>query len=140
MTTERHIFQGQANLLFSEKLHEFHDSFVETMLLCGVDHPGTALDKIKMTKNPKYGLDYYKKIVGGLLKFSPNIYTCCINESNDLLAEMYFTYLNDNKSVDGVFLLQNVYFWENSSMFCAQVWELRDVDLFSINNYWLNTV
>ena len=138
MITERHIFQGEVNLLFSEKLHDFHDSFVETMLLCGVDKPGTALNKIKMTKNPKYNLDYYKKIVGGLMKFSPNIYSCCINEDGELVAEMCFTYLNDEKYVDGIFLLQNVYYWENSDLFCAQVWQLRDIDLFNINNFWLD--
>lgn len=138
MRTERHIFQGQANLFFSEKLHGFHEAFVETMLLCGVDKPGTALDKIKMTKNPAYKINYYKKVVGGLLKFQPNIYICCTNESQEMLAEMYFTYLDNQKDIDGTFLIQNVYNWDNSSMFCAQVWQLKPVDLFTINNFWLD--
>ena len=138
MKTERHIFQGQANLLFSEKLHGFHEAFVKTMLLCGVDKPGAALDEIKMTKNPAYEINYYKKIVGGLLKFPPNIYICCINELQEMLAEMYLTYLNNKKNINGIFLVQNVYNWDNSSMFCAQVWQLKQADLSTINNYWLN--
>ena len=137
MTTERHIFRGEISEGFATLVHDFHERFVDKMLICGVDKPGTALDSIKMTKNPNYGLDYYKKIVGGLMKFDPNIYVCAINEQNNLLAEMFLTRLNDKKTINNVFLMQNVYNWEGTNLFCAQVWKLKNNDLLDLNNYWL---
>ena len=138
MKTERHFFLGEANELFAEKLHVFHDLFVETMLLCGVDKPGTALDKIKLTKNPAYNLNYYKKVVGGLLKFPPNISVCCSDSYGEIIAEMFFTNLNNGKDIDSIFLTQNVYRWDNTDLFSAQVWQVKDADLYYINSFWLD--
>ena len=138
LKAERHFFLGEANQLFSEKLHSFHELFVESMLLCGVDKPGAPLDEIKMTKNPKYNLKYYKKIVGGILKFAPLISVYCADAEDNILAEMHFTYLNDKKNIDGIFLTQNVYNWDNTNLFCAQVWQLKDVDLYYVNQHWLD--
>lgn len=136
METIRHIISGEVNNYFADKLHQFHDDFVETMLLCGVDAPGTALDKIKMTKNPNFSMPYYKKVVGGLLKFPPQIYVTAIDEFGEVLAECFFTHLNDSKLVNSIFLLQNVYHWESSDLFCAQVWQLKPENMCNINRYW----
>lgn len=136
MKTESYIFRGEINELFAEKLHGFHDEFVETMLLCGVDLVGTALDEVKMTKNPKYDLNYYQKIVGGLLKVDPSVFVCAIDEEGGLLAEMFFTHLNNGKDINSIFLLQNVYNWETSSHYCSQVWSLNPTSTCNINYYW----
>lgn len=146
MQTIRHIFSGEINDYFAEKLHSFHDNYVETMLLCGVDKPGTPLDKIKMTKNPSFTMQYYKKVVGGLLKFQPEVYVSCIDELGTILAECTFTYLNDKKHVNSIFLLQNVYNWDSTSLSCAQVWRIKEPstlgaseiaeNMCNINRYW----
>lgn len=137
MKTERHIFQGEINEIFADKLHGFHDLYVETMLLCGVDKVGTPLDEIKMTKNPHYGMPFYKRIVGGLLKFPPSVFCCGIDENGELLAEMFFTHLDNGDDVQGVFLLQNVYHWESPDYYCSQVWQLKTDNQDYINEYWL---
>jgi len=67
---EKHIFKD-AEHFFTERIHSFHDKFVDCSLLTGVDKPEAKLDKIKMTKNPKFTLLYYKRIVGGLQKNKP---------------------------------------------------------------------
>lgn len=136
---ERHIFSGEINDFFAEKLHSFHELFVNSMLLCGVDKVGTAIDQIKMTKNPAHNLDYYQKVVGGILKIEPSVSVCAIDKNGELLAEMYYTYLNNGKEIEGAFLLQNIYHWESPSYFCAQVWSLRDSNMCNINHYWNET-
>ncbi len=108
------------------------------MLLCGVDEPGTSLDKIKLTKNPAHNLKYYKKIVGGLLKFPPSISISCIDQHQNLIAEMFFTHLDNGKDINGIFLTQNVYHWDGTDLYCVQVWSLKDIDLYYINNHWLD--
>ena len=135
-TTERYIFRGEINEYFAEKLHGFHDDFVETMLICGVDLVGTPLEEIKMSKNPKYDMNYYKRVVGGILKFPPSIFVCAIDENSELLAEMFITHLNNNKDINDIFLLQNVYHWETANHYCAQVWLLNDSNMCNINHYW----
>jgi hypothetical protein len=137
--TERYIFQGEINEVFARKLDGFHNEFVETMLLCGVDFAGTPLDEIKMTKNPKYDLGYYQKVVGGILKIDPSIFVCAIDDKGELLAEMYFTHLDDGKDINHIFLLQNVYQWENSAHYCSQVWNLNPTNMCNINHYWNET-
>lgn len=133
----RYIFQGEINHLFAERIHEFHEYFIETMLLCGVDKIGARLDEIKMTKNPKYNLKYYKKIVGGILKFPPELFVCAIDENNDLLAELMYFHLNDSKTIDDIFLLQNVYNWNGAaSHYCSQVWLLNKTNMCNIEQYW----
>lgn len=135
--THKYIFQGEINDYFADRIHEFHDNFVETMLLCGADKLGTPLDEIKMTKNPKYDLKYYKKIVGGILKFPPSLSVCAIDENCELLAELTYFYLNDKKNIKDIFLLQNVYHWQGlSSHYCSQIWLLNKTNMCNIEQYW----
>jgi hypothetical protein len=118
-------------------LHEFHEQYIEEMLICGVDKPGTPLDKIKMTKNPKYDLGYYKKIVGGIQKFDPFCKVVARVNSENILADMNYVYLNNNKDIRGIFLLQNVYNWDGKNLFSAQVWGVKNISEDLINQYWL---
>lgn len=135
MKTTKHLFYGEINIFFAQKLKDFHDEFVETMLLCGVDKPGKSLEEIKMTKNPNFNMSYFKKLIGGILKFSPAIEISCEQEGH-LLAECSFFRLNDRKQLDGIFLLQNIYHWDQSDLFCAQIWKLKATDISQINNFW----
>ena len=48
---EKHIFRNSEEY-FSEKLHSFHDNFVDCFLLIGIDEANKAWDEIKMTKKP----------------------------------------------------------------------------------------
>tara|TARA_Y100000589_G_C27097933_1_gene606784 strand:+ start:640 stop:1059 length:420 start_codon:yes stop_codon:yes gene_type:complete len=136
--TEKYIFEGEIEDFFNEKVHRFHDEFVDEVLLCGVDLVGTPLDQIKMTKNYKYKIPFYEKIVGGLLKFPPDILACAIDRKNKLVAELFFTKLDNNADVIDTFLLQNVYQWESDKYYCSQVWKLRDSRLDEIKEYWKN--
>ena len=117
-------------------LHEFHEQYIEEMLICGVDKLGTSLDKIKMTKNPRYDLAYYKKIVGGIQKFEPFCKVVARLDCENILADMNYFYLNNKKDVEGIFLLQNVYNWDGENLFSAQVWAVKNMPKDLINEYW----
>ena len=136
MTTKLHIIEGEVQLLFSGMLHGFHQNYIEEMLICGVDKVGTPIDKIKMTKNPRYDLNYYKKIVGGFQKVKPFCKVIARIDQDNPLADMNFTYLNNNKDIDDIFLLQNVYNWDREDLFSAQIWGLKNISQKLINQYW----
>jgi len=136
LKTSKHLFYGEINIFFAQKLKDFHDEFVETMLLCGVDKPGKSLEEIKMTKNPSFNMPYFKKLIGGILKFSPEIQISCEDELGNLLAECDFFHLNDRRQLDDIFLLQKIYHWDRSDLFCAQIWKLKATGISEINNFW----
>lgn len=134
--TERYIFEGEIEDFFSDKIHQFHDQFVDEMLLCGVDLVGTPLGEIKMTKIHRYEMPFYQKIIGGLLEFPPDVFACAIDRKNSLIAELFFTKLDDKKDMNEVFLLQNVYQWESDQYYCSQVWRLKNQSVKEIKEYW----
>ena len=63
---EKHIFRD-ADFVFTEKVHSFHDKYIDCFLLIGIDSPEVPLDEVKMTKNPKFSHLYYQRIMGGIL-------------------------------------------------------------------------
>lgn len=132
---EKHIFKN-VEQFFSEKIHSFHDDFVDCSLLTGIDKPEAKLDEIKMTKNPKFTLLYYKRIVGGLLKHKPLSIIKCLDEDK-LIADCGIYYLNNQKDIDGFFYTQNVSNWNGSDKTCFQVWRLKENNFKNINKHWL---
>ena len=133
---ERHIFLGEAEAEFAESLAEFHDLFVETLLLAGVAEDNVHLEKIKMTKNRNYSPKYFQKIVGGILKFPPSIEITCADKSGTVV-KCELTRLNDGKHINNIFLRQKVFNWGQKGISCTQIWRLKDVSMCTLNKYWL---
>lgn len=132
---EKHIFKNVEHF-FTERIHSFHDKFVDCSLLTGVDKPEAKLDKIKMTKNPKFTLLYYKRIVGGLQKNKPLSIIRSFNKEQ-LVADCGIYYLNNDKDIDDFFFTQNVCNWNGSNKTCYQVWRLKKNNFKQINKHWL---
>jgi len=129
-----HIFKD-CETFFSEKVQSFHDQYVDTFLLIGMDLPSVPLDEIKMTKNPTFSQLFYSRIVGGILKTSPLI--SILNYSKEKKDSSFdIFYLDNNEDIDGFFLLQKVHNWKNSTLTCTQVWNMSEKNLFNINNFW----
>lgn len=131
---EQHIFKDVENI-FSDKIHTFHNAFVDCSLLVGLDEPNTPLDKVKMTKNPKFTLLYYKRIVGGILSNLPLVK---IKSFSDHILKSYCAihYLNNEKDIDDFFYIQNVMNWAGTNQTCFQVWKLHYSSIFEINKHW----
>lgn len=136
MLAEKHVFFGEVNSYFADKLEVVHKSLIETMVFCGVGEVGTQIDKIKMTKNPDFPLDYHRRVMGGILKFKPEIEVYCFDEMDQPIAECHFYELNNKKDINSKFLLQSVYNWDSQDLYCAQVWRLKPTSMCNINAYW----
>ena len=132
---EKHVFQ-EADLLFEDKLHSFHDKFVDCFLLTGVDESDKPLDKVKMTKNPKFSLLYYQRIVGGIMENNPIVSIKSISDKN-LKAHCQIYYLNNDTDIEDFFYTQNVYNWQGTQKTCFQVWKLKFISILNMNNHWL---
>lgn len=132
---EKHIFEDSEDI-FSEKIHSFHNSFVNCSLLTGISSPGTSIDKVPMSKNPKFTLLYYQRIIGGLLENEPLIKILSIN-NNEVTANCGVYYLNNNKDIKDLFYRQDISNWEKTSKTCFQVWKLKKIDILKLNKHWI---
>lgn len=137
MIAEKHVFFGEVNAYFADKLEIVHKNLIETMVFCGVGEIGTKIDKIKMTKNPDFPLKYHRGVMGGILKFKPEVEVYCFDENDSPIAECHFYELNNKKDINSKFLLQSVYNWDSEDFYCAQVWRLKDVSFSLINDLWI---
>ena len=133
---EQHVFKDVENY-FTKKIRSFHEAFVEHPLLTGVDSPNLALDKVKMTKNPKFTLLYYKRIVGGIMAGFPLI-TIKSFSKKTLRSYCAIHYLNNEEDIENFFYIQNVMNWGGTKKTCFQVWKLKsNSNLLEMNRHWL---
>jgi hypothetical protein len=89
-----------------------------------------------MTKNPRYNMKYYKKIVGGLLKFQPLMKILAEDSNGQKLADCQITHLNDDKLIFDNFLVQKVFNWDGGDLMSTQVWKLKNKPIYCVKQYW----
>ena len=135
IATEKHVFKDVESY-FADKIHSFHDKYSDCFLLIGIDAPNTPLDEVKMTKNPEYPLLYYQRIVGGIMSSSPLITIKSFSKDN-LSSHCAIYYLNNDQDIEDFFFTQNVCRWENTNQTCFQVWRLKYLSVFDMNDHWL---
>lgn len=135
MKRETYIYSSEAISYFANKLRAFHEKFVDTLLLSGLDQKNTDIESIKFTKNPSYNLKYYQKIVGGIKNEKPSIKIEALDQEG-LHAECYVTHLSCDKYINNPFFTQNVMNWGGSPKTCYQIWKLKETSLKNINNFW----
>ena len=133
--SEKYIFNGDAQELFYEKLDAFHEKYVYHLLLSGVAPKGTDLESIKMVKNPDATKEYCEKVVGGLLNFKPEVLISLV-EDNNIRLECVITKLNDKKSFNHCYMIQNVIDWPRIKYFSCQVWYLGDTSVNDVKDHW----
>ena len=132
---EQYIFNADAGKLFYEKLDKLHDDYVFHLLLNGVAPKGTDLESIKMTKNPEAGKKYCERVVGGLLNIRPKILARLV-EDNKTRIECIFTKINDKKTINYVYMIQNVMDWPQLGNFSCQIWYLGETSFKNIKKIW----
>ena len=132
---ESYIFNQDSLDLFSKKLKKFHEEFKAKALLCGMENVGDDIESIKFSKSPKFTLKYYQRIVGGF-KNVPTFARVKSFSDSGLNAECFFNYLNYDKHIDNVFMLQNVMNWAGTQKFCCTIWSLKSTSISNIKEYW----
>lgn len=135
MKKKTYIYNKEVINFFEKKLHSFHDSFVDIMLLSGLAEQGQDLEEIKFSKHPSYTLKYYQRIVGGFKNVKHSIQIQAFDDKG-LNAELFFTNIHYDEHINNVFFIQNVMNWGGKEKFCCQVWQLKPTSIEKINNYW----
>ena len=105
MNKKTYIYNKEAINFFEKKLHSFHDSFSDIMLLSGLAEKGQDLEEIKFSKHPSYTLKYYQRIVGGFKNVKHSIQIQAFDNSG-LNAELFFTNINYDEHINNVFFIK----------------------------------
>lgn len=134
--TQKHIFLDQAELEFYEKLESFHDLFVEQALITGISEKNTHIDEIPFSKNPKFTLPYYNKLIGGFTNNKPHALARLVKD-NEIIIDCIFTEIKADEYINNTYMIQNVMNWSNKKNFCCQIWKLFEASTREINHFWL---
>ena len=132
---EQYIFDASAQSIFYERLNAFHDKYARYLLLNGVAQKGADLESIKMVKNPLAPPHYCRVVVGGFTRVRPNA-VVKLTEGRATNLECIFTYLNNDKELNCVFMMQNVMNWPQLGKFSCQIWCLSEISVSTIKEHW----
>ena len=131
---ERHIFISdfldEVLELYLNKSDEFHKYFVEDLIIDG------SKDELNLNKNKKYNGSFYQKIVDCLESFEHLIEIVHYNIEASITKSKIF-YINSDEYVEGFYLLETFKDLAIDQSSSFQIFKMRDVNLISINNFWL---
>lgn len=115
---------------FSSKISEFHDLYVDLLLLHEIGL------KNNLKKNPHFDEEFYNLLIKGLKNASALI---MIDHVSDLTLDVSCSiyYLADHKHIEGFYMTQIVSDWDGSPESCHQIWKINDdSNLLTLNRHW----
>lgn len=140
-STEKHIFISSdfddVCFLFLNKIQEFHEYFVDDLIISGESlHLNEASD-LNMEPNPKYSSEFLVKFLPGILSSDALLYISHIN-SESLLNKCVIYYVNTSEEIEGFYMTEGFQDLELDDS-CLRIYKLReDCNLNNINNFWLD--
>ena len=136
MLIGHHIFMSSFGddvaVNFAEKISDFHDSYIDSLLL----HEVGLNSNLK--KNSNFNSDFYSLLIKYLKKSDPFIK---INHISDLALDVSCSiyYLSEHKDIEGFYMTQVVEDWDGTEDSCHQVWSINEnSNLLYLNNHWLS--
>lgn len=134
----RHVFSAEAEPVFKRKLGEFHEQSNTRLVMCGVDMIGVDMQTVKMSKMTGYNLQFCRKIMGGFIKFQPDIHVVLLDDHHEKNFECVMVYLFDqDQQIDNTYMIQNAYNYPDTGKCLYQLWVLsHKLTIKDINNLW----
>ena len=132
----QYIYDSSAEKIFYEKLEDFHEKYVDSLIMSGLSEKGNNdLESIKMIKGLQASEDFCKRVVGGLTNVIPEMVVKLFLDKSVRL-ECIFTKLNDGEHLDNVFMIQNVIDWPQLGHYSCQIWFLGETGMGKVKEYW----
>ena len=124
--TQQYIFEEDAGDQFYDFLENFHESFVDSMIMTGTGKLDQHIEDVKMVTlgNTK---SLCEQMLGGMLKFPPFLHICY---ADSIICNVYA--LNNHKDVNGVYMSQQVKNYPREGYCLWSFWKCdRDLDAIS---------
>tara|TARA_B100000212_G_scaffold340807_1_gene322312 strand:- start:551 stop:946 length:396 start_codon:yes stop_codon:yes gene_type:complete len=99
--TQQYIFEEDAGDYFYDFLEQFHENFVDDMIMTGTGKIGQNVEDVKMITLDN-GKELCEQMLGGMLKFKPFLH---IRYADNILCNVYAL---KNEIVEGVYMVQRV--------------------------------
>jgi len=123
VTTEQYIFDTGTDEQFYNFIEQFHDTFVDELIMTGADLASVHIERVSMSMLG-HDHDYCSHVLGGMLKESPMLH---VKFTDVMMCNMY-SLCNDD-DVDGVFLYQCVYNFPKEDFNFYTFWKCKHPDL-----------
>ena len=132
---KQYIFDISSASLFYEKFDDFHDSFVEDILLSSVTPNGSSLDSIHFCENPNHDTLYYEILIAGMQAYTPKFCSRLIAEDR-MEVECLFYDFGEAEGIQHVYMMQNLMDWTGKDDFCCEIWSFKKPDIETLELYW----
>lgn len=135
LPTKKYIFEYSAAVHYYDLLKNFHEYFVDDLLMTGVGVCGYSMSGIDFEENEKYEHMFHEIIRKGVDYGTPNSKAQLYKE-NILESECLFYDFGKADGVKYIYMLQNTMNWTHQFDFNCSVFSLIEPDINTIDNYW----
>ncbi|MAR66757.1 MAG: hypothetical protein CL833_05840 [Crocinitomicaceae bacterium] len=133
--TKKYIFEYSAACHYYDLLKNFHEYFIDDLLMSGVGICGESMSDIFFDENDKYDSIFHNIIKKGVDYGYPSAKSQLWKE-NILESECVFYDFGRGDGVKYIYMLQNTMNWTHSFDFNCSVFSLIEPDIDIIDNYW----
>jgi hypothetical protein len=135
LPTKKYIFEYSAAVHYYELLKNFHEYFVDDLLMTGVGVCGYSMSEIDFEESEKYDHIFHNIIKKGVDYGVPSSKAQLYRE-NILESECLFYDFGKDDGVKYIYMVQNTMNWTHQFDFNCSVFSLIEPDIDTIDNYW----
>tara|TARA_B000000475_G_scaffold270101_2_gene265129 strand:+ start:633 stop:1079 length:447 start_codon:yes stop_codon:yes gene_type:complete len=139
--TEEYVFGDGAEEYFYTLLDNFHENYVDQLMLSGVSDNNSDIESIVFSESEKFNEITFDVIIAGIKLMKPLI-KCSLMSGKRLELECQFFDFGVIFDKCNIIMVQNIMDWTSKKNFCCQIWKLKDLciaeDLFihEIDMHW----
>jgi len=135
LPTKKYIFEYSAAVHYYDLLKNFHEYFVDDLLMTGVGVCGYTMSEIDFETSDKYDHMFHEIIRKGVDYGVPSA-KAQLYKDDILESECLFYDFGKDDGVKYIYMVQNTMNWTHQFDFNSSVFSLIEPDINTIDNYW----
>ena len=124
--TEEYVFGEGASEHFYGLLDQFHNSYVDQLILSGVCKNNSDIESVSFRESSKFNEVTFEVLIAGIKLMKPLI-KCSLIQNNRLEVECQFFDFGVIFDRCNIIMMQNIMDWTSDENFCCQIWKLQDL-------------
>jgi len=135
LPTKKYIFEYSAAVHYYDLLKNFHEYFVDDLLMTGIGTCGESMSNIDFEMSDKYEELFHNIIKKGVDYYPPSSKSQLFKD--DILeSECLFYDFGKDDGVKYIYMVQNTMNWTHQFDFNCSVFSLIEPDIDTIDIYW----
>lgn len=135
LTPQKYIFEYSAAVHYYDLLKNFHEYFVDDLLMTGIGIYSSSVDNISFEYNDKYETSFYNIIKKGI-EYSEPKSKAQLFKDDALESECLFYDFGQSHNLKYIYMVQNTMNWTHQFDFNCSVFNLIEPNLETIDIFW----